>query len=369
MLRKAITGTLVLTTLLACRTETAGLTDVAAAARSTSPNRACSADQGQLLIDQGSYTQAIRVFTCVIDADPTGVGGYRGRIEAELLLGKYSDAVLDYVRVNAFVVPVHPDAAQIIYAEYNARLDVAPNDTRALTGASFAHWWFFDYPGAIHLCDDLLGIAPDDVYGNLFRGSSRVLHGASRAAGLADLERAIQLAPQSPDVHYVVADAYTYGWEPDAQRAFDEATFALNGGLNTPRVRAILAASYLAFGDLAAAAAQIKIHIDLVTTALLPTSALAVGSSLSLSLVPGRTYEIPITVSAGEQVSIATGSKDFWDTILVLLAPDGTPVVGSDDYKSYFAGLQWIAPTGGTYKLRVTSFEAASTGVLTVSRK
>ena len=71
----------------------------------------CTAEQGQQLIDAGQYKQAIREFTCVIGADPTAVAGYRGRIEAELMLGKFSDAVRDYVRVNAFVVPVHPDAA------------------------------------------------------------------------------------------------------------------------------------------------------------------------------------------------------------------------------------------------------------------
>ena len=40
-----------------------------------------------------------------------------------------------------------------------------------------------------------------------------------------------------------------------------------------------------------------------------------------------------LAVAAGETVSIATSSKDFWDTILILFAPDGTPVLGSDDYK------------------------------------
>lgn len=56
-------------------------------------------------------------------------------------------------------------------------------------------------------------------------------------------------------------------------------------------------------------------------------------------------------------------------TILVLLAPDGTPVVGSDDYKGYFAGFEWVAPAAGTYHLRVTSFEGVSTGGLLVARK
>lgn len=170
-------------------------------------------------------------------------------------------------------------------------------------------------------------------------------------------------------MRFIVADAYTYGYAPDAQRAFDEVTFALNGGLNTPRIRAILAASYFAFGDMAAAAAQIKIHLDLVTTELVSTAPLAAGSSTSLAVAPGRTYEVPLIVAEGETVEIVTSSKDFWDTILVLLSSDGTPVVGSDDYKLYYAGFKWTAPAGGTYLLRVTSFEAVNTGALLLARK
>ena len=70
----------------------------------------CTAEQGQVLIDEGSYKRAIAEFTCLIEDDPTDVEGYRGRIEAELLLGRYSDAVRDYTRVTAFVLPVHHDA-------------------------------------------------------------------------------------------------------------------------------------------------------------------------------------------------------------------------------------------------------------------
>jgi tetratricopeptide (TPR) repeat protein len=328
----------------------------------------CSAEEGQQLIDAGQFKQAIREFTCLIGLDPTAVEGYRGRIEAELMLGRFSDAVRDYARVTAFVLPVHPDAERIIVAGYEARLEVAPGAITALTGESFAYWWFFDYASSIHVLDDLLAVQPNDVYGNLFRGSSRLLHGATRTAGAADLERAIALAPSSPDVRFIVADAYTYGSEPDPQRAFDEATRALQGGLDTPRIHAILASSYLAFGDLAAAAVEIKRHIDLVTTELVATSPLAVGASTTLPLVPGRTYDIPIAAAAGQTVSIVTSSKDFYDTILVLLAPNGTPVVGSDDYKAYFAGFAWVAPVAGTYRLRVTSFEGVSTGGLVVSR-
>jgi Flp pilus assembly protein TadD len=361
MLRKVFIAIVLLTLLFIPAAGAIGAAQAAKAGR-------CTAEQGQLYINQGRYRDAIREFSCLVEAQPTEVEGYRGRIEAELLLGGYSDAVRDYTRVTAFVLPVHPDAESTILAGYAARLSVAPDEIPALTGASFARWWFFDYPAAIHLLNDLLALRPDDVYGNLFRGSSRLLHGVAKTEGAADLERAIALAPQIPDVRFIVADAYTYG-QPDPQRAFAEASLALAWGLDTPRIHAILASAYLAFGDQAAAGAEIQRHIELVTTELLPTSLLGAGASVTLPLVPGRTYEIPVPATAGETLSIITGSHDFYDTILVLLAPDGTPVLGSDDYKQYFAGFVWVAGVTGTYRLWVTSFEGVNTGDLVVSRK
>ena len=58
--------------------------------------RHCSPEQGQIYINEGRYTDAIREFTCVIEGQPTDVEGYRGRIEAELLLGRYSGTFRDY---------------------------------------------------------------------------------------------------------------------------------------------------------------------------------------------------------------------------------------------------------------------------------
>ena len=329
----------------------------------------CTAGQGQQFIDAGQYKKAIQEFTCLIDLDPTAVEGYRGRIEARLLLGEFAEAQRDYTRLTAFAEPVHPDAYQTIVAGYDARRASAPDAIAPLTGLSFAHWYFFNYPATMHTISHLLAVEPENLYGTLFQGSSRVLMGTKRAEGAADLERAIQLDPSSPDVQFIIADAYTYGSLPDLQRAFVEATNALQGGLNTPRVRAIRGAAYNAFGNVSAAAAEIAIHFDLVTTELVGTSPLTPGSAQTVGLVPGRIYEIPLPVAAGQTVSVATSSKDYWDTILVLLAPDGTPIVGSDDAKGYFAALEWKAPADGTYKLRVAFFESVNTGDLLVSRK
>lgn len=340
---------------------------VPAAVAQGSVNSICTPDAGQVFIAEGRYDKAVQAFTCVIAGAPTEAAGYRGRAEAEVLLGRYSDAMADYGRITALVEPVHPDARQTIIAEYDARLAQAPNDVAALTGAGFARWEDFQYPQAIKVLDHLLEVHPEDPFATLFRGSSRVLKGVNKGPGLADLERAIQLAPTSPDVRWLVADAYTYG-QPDPQRAFAEATLALQWGVDTPRVHAILAAALNAFGQTQAAAAHIAAHLELVATQLVPTSPLDPGAWLTLDLGPGRVYSVPVPAVAGQTISISTGSKDYWDSIAVLLSPDGTPIVGSDDDSGYFAAFDWVAQETGTYSLRATFFEAVNTGQLVVKR-
>ena len=327
----------------------------------------CDAAAGQEFIDDGRYERAVREFGCLIEADPTSVDGHRGRMEAQVLLGRYAAAVQDGVRITAIVVPAHPDAQKTILASYADRLAQAPADIPALTGATFARWWFFDYPAAIHLASRLLDVRPDDRVGTLFRGSSRLLHHVQTSRGVADLERAIALDPGNPSVHYIVADAYTYGLS-DPQRAHAEATTALDGGLDTARVHAILGAALNALGDTAGAAQHIERHFELVTTELLIGPPLDAGASAALDLVPGRTWEIPIPAVAGQPISIVAGSKDYWDSIVLLLGPDGTPVIGSDDVIGYHAAFDYVPQVTGTFHLRATFFESAITGVLTISR-
>ena len=70
------------------------------------------------------------------------------------------------------------------------------------------------------------------------------------------------------------------------------------------------------------------------------------------------------------RAAISTSSPDypdFWDSIAVLLAADGSPVVGSDDDSGYFAAFEWEVT--GIYLLQVTSFESVTTGELVVKRR
>jgi tetratricopeptide (TPR) repeat protein len=327
----------------------------------------CTVDRGQALIEAGRYDQAVREFSCVVDAHPTEIDGYRGRMEANALRGRYAAALDDNGRITAYVLPVHPDAKSAVFAGYSDRLATNPGSISALTGLTFFRWSNFDYPQTVQVANQLLEVAPNNLTGTLLRGSSRPLKGITTNLGVADLDHAIVLAPTSADVRFVVADAYTYGlWDP--QRAFAEASRALEWGLDTPRVHAILATTLDSFGEIEQAVLHIQEHFDAVTTEVVTAPSLAPGDDLALDLVPGRVYDIPVPAVAGQPIQIATSSKDFWDTIALLIAPDGEPVVGSDDENAYFAAFDYVPQETGTYHMLVTSFEAINTGVLDVSR-
>src|SRR5262245_55492209 len=88
--QKAVAAIVLTAILFAIEVGTADIVKAAELLRVVSKVKQCTAEQGQLFIDTERYDRAIREFTCLINAQPTEVEGYRGRIEAELLLGRYS---------------------------------------------------------------------------------------------------------------------------------------------------------------------------------------------------------------------------------------------------------------------------------------
>ena len=230
-----------------------------------------------------------------------------------------------------------------------------------------ARWWFFDYPAAIHLASRLLEVRPDDRVGNLFRGSSRLLHHVQTTRGIADLEQGIALDPDNPSVHFIASDAYTYGLS-DPHRALAEATIALDGGLDTPRVHALLGAAYNALGETLTAASHIKRHLDLVTTE--PAAGVRARAGRRAVARPRPGEDLRDRGPGGGRPA----DRDHHRQPCLLghdrraARPRRDPVIGSDDDSGYFAAFDWVAERSVTYRLRVSFFDSVATGLLEVSR-
>jgi tetratricopeptide (TPR) repeat protein len=304
---------------------------------------------------------------CAAD-DASPVAEAREAIEASLLAGDYATALAGYTAIDARLLATHPDAYDEILGYYEDALASAPEDRRLLVGQSFALWWVSEYEAALAPLAVLLTLDPDDPYAVLFRGSTRLFVGTDVAGGTSDLTRALTLDAANPHAHFVVADAYTYAL-PDLALALAEAETALSQGLDTPRLQAILATAYLDMGDAQLAGQHFAQHIDLGTTELVDAQPLPPGATLTLSIVPGRTFELTLELMADVSVTVTTASPvDEVDSILVVRGPDGEPVFGNDDFVGYDAGFMFTPTASGTYRLLITSFEGAGTGALEVSR-
>ena len=176
---------------------------------------------GQELIDSGEYEQAVKEFSCLVDAQPTEVEGYRGRdrgaVAARSLFGCGARLYPHHRGCDPRPPRCTENYPRWLFRTFGCYTDSIP----ALTGESFAYWWFFKYSQAVHTINHLLEVQPENVYGNLFCGSSRLLqgNGAAKTKGMEDIEHAISLASGSADICFIVADAYTYG-VPNPERAY-----------------------------------------------------------------------------------------------------------------------------------------------------
>ncbi|MBM4363820.1 MAG: hypothetical protein FJ104_14155, partial [Deltaproteobacteria bacterium] len=273
-----------------------------------------------------------------------------------------------YTAIDARLVASHPDAYDEILDYYEAALERAPEDRTLLVGQSFALWWVSEYDAALTPLAALLSRDPEDPYAVLFRGSTRLFVGTDVAGGTSDLAHALSLDASNPHAHFVVADAYTYAL-PDLPRALEAAERAIQLGLDTPRLQAILATAYLEMGDARRAGQHFAKHIELGTTERVGARPLPPGATLTLGVVPGRTFELTLELSIDVGVTVTTASPgDEVDSILVVLGPDGEPVFGNDDYEGYNAGFTFTPEATGTYRVLVTSFEGAGTGTLEITR-
>jgi hypothetical protein len=73
MFRKAFIILVLVTLIIEAGAAAAGFTKATATESGSYTANACTSEHGQLLIDQGHYEDAIEVFTCIIEAQPTEV--------------------------------------------------------------------------------------------------------------------------------------------------------------------------------------------------------------------------------------------------------------------------------------------------------
>jgi tetratricopeptide (TPR) repeat protein len=282
--------------------------------------------------------------------------GWRSRFAIALMAGSYANAVADYTQLGANMPEVF---AQLI-AGYEAQLASDPGNLLARMNLGFAQWRTGDYADAVVTLDRLLAGAPDNGFGLLFRGSSRLYLGEVEA-GEADLARALERMPHSADAHFIAADAFANALG-DFGRAGEQAALARDMGLETPRLNSLLAAAARAQGDEASAALYMGRHIEAVTTDYEDVEPLMNGSAMTLEFAPGRAFRVPVRVEAGETVRITAQGDARTRLISVLLAPDRALVTSGDP------DIERALEAAGDYLLIVGTFEGVGAGEVVLAR-
>jgi tetratricopeptide (TPR) repeat protein len=191
-------------------------------------------------------------------------------------------------------------------------------------------------------------------------------------AAFADYELALA---EAPTVDTFVSRAYLYIEQQDFVSALSDidAAIELSEDMNTDAALYILRANINTTQmDTVAAGGDYLSYIQLIATDVVEADAIASGDVVPLEMVAGRVYIIPLQLAAGDVFSaIAIADEgSAVDPLLVVLDPEGEPIVGNDDVQqgdltAYVENIS--VPTAGVYALVVTHAGGGSDGAMVVS--
>lgn len=120
---------------------------------------------------------------------------------------------------------------------------------------------------------------------------------------------------------------------------------------------------YLQLENFSEAAQDYAEWLYQINTEQLEQEAILNQESRELSMTVGRLYRIPFDALTGERLGVAANSQTV-DSLLVLLDPDGNPIMANDDggrgLNSFF--VEFVLPKDGNYTLLVGHARGGSEG-------
>ncbi len=377
----------------------------------------------------GDYEGAYAAYDCQVQADPTNNAALMRRGLVGLMFGPTGEAFADIDTAEANA----PGLLDELLAEVT---DSEADDLYTLTARAYMRWYRILDDEALQDYDAILEQDPDNVFALLFRGSSSQYLGdvetaaadfermleldpenvsalgviaysyidtadddnglvyvnqildldpenleflATRAqlfgrsgdieSAVADMDRLIALDPENAglfeDLGWLLLRAARY---EQAISAFDDA-LAMDPTLEFSVLGR--ATSETALGDVATGAASYSDYIDMI--ALEALDAELVDGTAMVEMNDGSVYRLPLELEAGQTIDVSAISADTSvDPLVLLLGPDGTPLLGNDDvderagdYNAGFSGFE--APESGSYTLVVTHSGSGSAGPVDVT--
>ncbi len=128
------------------------------------------------------------------------------------------------------------------------------------------------------------------------------------------------------------------------------------------------ATSYQGLGETERAAGDFALYVALNAAEVVDGDPLRVGREVTVSMSEGLVFQLPFSADEGDKITISAVSPDgSVDPLLVLLDPEGSPLIGSDDTDAanldFNASVEaFEAPEDGDYLLLVTHAGGGSEG-------
>jgi tetratricopeptide (TPR) repeat protein len=369
---------------------------------------------GNSALESGDYESALAAFTCAIEADTTNYDARLGRIFAYLLSGQYARNVPDWVAITYGNAQVWSEAiaryssaieaspndllpyVQRSYvhwaileneqamADYNRILVLDPDSVYALLFRGNIYLSRREDEAADADFERARVLAPDNAHVYAMIGFFSGLAGHTES-GLENLSQAIQLDPNMADFYISRGIVYEqvmedienaaadyshaielapeepsyYYWRGllyrDQMVAFDEqavADFTRAIELDPEWAAYYIdrALAYEQMSDAVSAAADLIRYIEQTQKVTIDQN-IEIGETVSLPMMAGRVYRIPILARAGQRLTTRNNDQTevSVDPIYVLLGADNTPLTASVNS----AIRNYEIPTNGTYTLVV----------------
>lgn len=186
-------------------------------------------------------------------------------------------------------------------------------------------------------------------------------------AALADYAASIEITPTD---NAYFARALLYREQGDNENALADLTEAINLAPEDALYPLYRGLVQNALGNTAEAAADVIRYIELVESSRVDADPLTPGTPIRVDLGFGTVQAFPIEGQTGQRLTaLAIGEPaDQTDPIIVLLDPDGTPLIADDDGTGTLGSLilDYVLPADGQYTLLVTSTPSQATGQIQI---
>lgn len=214
----------------------------------------------------------------------------------------------------------------------------------------------------------VIELAPDDPSAYFNRAIIEQSLGDDSAA-LNDLNKVIEMSPSDPSAYYLRGQIYVGQQKLTEARADFTRVIEL-----APRARpeVFLYRGFVnnLLEDIPAAAADYTQWATAIQTQGFNQEKLVSGNSTDVQMAEGRVYRIPFDGKTGQVLNVrANNTTGAVDPILIILDPDGTPLIANDDVGGGYnaAIIDFALPVDGVYTIVVSHARGGSDGPVRVN--